>query len=123
MPFGRLPLSNWTLFASTLLEGTPQTLFDAAERKALKIGAAAHASFLDGHNLMDWCEANLNLVNHIDHAKDAISNLKQTATVATYKAAFDSRAAHAGNEGMHLLWWYSGLCMDFLVMGWLLPLS
>ena len=46
------PEDNWTLFASTLLECTPQTLFDAAEREAMKTGAAAHASFLDWHNLI-----------------------------------------------------------------------
>ena len=41
------PEDMWTLFASALLEGTQQTLFDAAERTALKIGAATHAGFLD----------------------------------------------------------------------------
>ena len=48
-------------------------------------------------------------MNHSDHAKIAIASLKQTGTVASYKAAFDALAAHAGNEGMHLFWWYQGL--------------
>ena len=46
---------------------------------------------------------------HSDHVKNAIANLTQTGTVATYKAAFDSLAARAGNEGMHLFLWYRGL--------------
>ena len=97
------------MFASTLLEGTPQTLFDAAEQVAMKHSDTAQAQFLDWSKFTHWCETNLNLVNHSDHAKIAIASLKQTGTVTSYKAAFDALAARAGNEGMHLFWWYQGL--------------
>ena len=103
------PISDWTMFASTLLEGTPQTLFDAAEQVAMKHSDAAHAQFLEWSPFKDWCETNLNLVNHSDHAKIAIAAWKQTGTVASYKAAFDALVARAGNEGMHLFWWYQSL--------------
>ena len=69
----------------------------------MKHSDAAHAQFLEWSHFKDWCETNLNLVNHSDHAK------KQTGTVASYKAASDALAARVGNEGMHLFWWYQGL--------------
>lgn len=52
------------MFVSTLLEGTPQTLFDAAEQVAMKHSDAAHAQFLEWSHFKNWCETNLKLVNH-----------------------------------------------------------
>lgn len=43
------------------------------------------------------------------HAKQSIQSLKQTGSVAAYKAAFDSLKVRAGNPGMHLFWWNQGL--------------
>ena len=46
----------------------------------MKHSDAAHAQFLEWSPFKDWCETNLNLVNHFDHAKIAIASLKQTGT-------------------------------------------
>ncbi len=64
---------------------------------------------LDWDSFTKWCELNLNLANHSARAKIAISNLKQVSTVSVYRAAFDSLASRAGNEGMHIFWWYQDL--------------
>lgn len=74
---------HYTLFTSTLLEGTPQSLFDVAEHRAMKIGAVAHASFLGWHNFKDWCEAKAESCQPLRSSKDAIANLKQIGTIAT----------------------------------------
>ena len=103
------PKSDWSTFASTLLENTPQTLFDTAETKARKTSPQGLENFLDWDRFTKWCDLNLNLANHSFQAKIAISTLKQVNTVSMYKAAFDSLAARAGNEGMHIFWWYQGL--------------
>ncbi len=103
------PKSDWSIFASTLLENTPQTLFDTAETKARKTSPQALENFLDWDRFTKWCELNLNLANHTSQAEIAISNLKQVSTVSVYRATFDSLAARAGNEGMHIFWWYQGL--------------
>ena len=66
-------------------------------------------NFLDWDNFTKWCELNLDLANHSSQAKIAVSNLKQVSTVPVCGAAFDSLAARADNEGMHIFWWYPGL--------------
>ncbi len=103
------PKSGWSTFASTLLENTPQTLFDTAETEARKTTPQALENFLDWDNFTKWCELNLNLGNHSAQAKIAMSNLKQVSTVSVYRAAFDFLASRADNEGMHIFWWYQGL--------------
>jgi len=76
------PKSDWSTFASTLLENIPQTLFDTAETKACKTSPQALENFLEWDSFTKWCELNLNLANHSAQAKIAISNLKQVSTVS-----------------------------------------
>jgi len=56
---------DWSTFASTLLENTPQTLFDTAEENASKTSPQALENFLDWDNFTKCCELNLNLANSI----------------------------------------------------------
>ena len=107
--FSGYPKTDWSTFASTLLENTPQTLFDTAATKARKNSPQALESFLDWDNFTMCCELNLHLAKHSLQAKIAISDLKQVSTVSVCRAAFESLAACTGNEGVHIFWWYQAL--------------
>ena len=87
----------------------PLDLFNAAESEAEDKGPDAHALFLAWDTFCDWCRANLYVADHEQHAKLALQSLKQTSSVAAYKAAFDTLKAQAKIPGMHLFWWNQGL--------------
>jgi len=72
---GRLsgyPKSDWSTFASTLLESIPQTLFNTADTKARKTSPQALENFLEWDSFTKRRELNLNLANH-----SAQANLQQ----------------------------------------------
>ena len=102
-------MSDWSTFASTLLDNVPLDLFIAAESEAEQLGLDAHSAFLEWHSFTEWCNDNLNVTDRDVQAKQSIQSLKQTGSVAAYKAAFDSLKVRAGNPGMHLFWWNQGL--------------
>ncbi len=99
------PKTDWSTFASTLLENAPQTLFSTA----CKTSPQALEDFHEWDSFTEWCELNLHFATHSTQAKIAISNLKQISTVSVYRSAFNTLACHAGNEGIHIFWWYQGL--------------
>ena len=104
------PVADWSTFASTLFDGVPSDLFDAAELTATKKGCSQLAAFLEWEAFTKWCTINLNVINHVDQARTAIASLKQTSTVAIYKAAFDVLVAQVGDDvGQQLFWWFQGL--------------
>ena len=51
------PKSDWSTFASTLLENTPQTLVDPAETEACKTSSQVLEN--DWDNFVKWCKLNL----------------------------------------------------------------
>lgn len=59
---------------------------------------ATHTLPLSWESLTKWCTINLNVTNHVDQARTATASLKQTSTVAVYKAAFDSLVAQVGSD-------------------------
>ena len=103
----------WSTFASTLLDGIPRELFDAAESVAESQGLAHVQAFLDWDNFTTWCTVNLNVADHVDQARSAIASLQQTGTVAAYKSAFNILLARLGADnasaGQHVFWWNQGL--------------
>ena len=93
-----------------MFDGVPSDLFDAAELTATKKGCSQLAAFLEWEAFTKWCTINLNVINHVDQARSAIASLKQTSTVAIYKAAFDVLVAQVGDDvGQQLFWWFQGL--------------
>ena len=88
----------WSTFASTLLDGIPRELFDAAESVAESQGLAHVQAFLDWDNFTTWCTVNLNVADHVDQARSAIASLQQTGTVAAYKSAFNILLARLGAD-------------------------
>ena len=98
------PKTDWSIFASTLLENAPHTLFGPAETEACKTSPQALEDFHECDSFTEWCELNLHFATHSTQAAIAVSNLKQISTFSVYRSAFNTFASHAGN-----CWWFQGL--------------
>ena len=92
---GWLDKSKWVMYASNFLSGTSRILWYAHKKAEMLTGGDFTATLHDWQNFMDWCHLHLDIPNRVEIAFAELDKLKQTRTVADFKAKFDVLFVHA----------------------------
>lgn len=105
---GQVDKSQYVLYAAGRLDGLPLQYWNARKSQARESGNLAEV--YDWNNFVQWCESTLQSQDRVKVAFTSLRSLKQTSSVAEYKAKFDVlciRAKIAPEQ--QLLYWYEGL--------------
>ena len=108
---GNLDKSNWVRYAVGFLEGPPKTEWLSHKQTAQLTNTVPEIMAWD--NFVDWAKLNFTTQNKSAAAYEQLQKLRQTTTVAAYKARFNPLALAAKlsiETQLHM--WYSGLKDD-----------
>ena len=98
--------SVWVVVAGNFLDRAPLELWEA--RKAQLVDQPLVLYSWD--DFMEWCISSFSVHNHERHALSQLGALRQTGSVAEYKAAHNVLAAKTSLPmQLRLLWWETGL--------------
>ena len=105
---GQVDKSQYVLYAAGRLDGLPLQYWNARKSQAREGGNLAEV--YDWNNFVQWYESTLQSQDRVKVAFSSLRSLKQTSSVAEYKAKFDVlciRSKIAPEQ--QLLYWYQGL--------------
>lgn len=86
---GRLDKSKWVMYASSFLSGTSRILWHAHRKAEMLTGGDYTVTLYDWQHFVDWCLLHLDIPNRVEIAFSELDKLRQTGTVADFKAKFD----------------------------------
>ncbi|KAL3135299.1 hypothetical protein ABBQ32_007497 [Trebouxia sp. C0010 RCD-2024] len=96
----------WVVFASNYLDKAPLQLWEARKTQLAEQPEVLYS----WDNFREWCLSSFSVHNHERHALSQLEKLRQTGTVAEYKAAHDVLAAQTTLPmQLRIFWWERGL--------------
>ena len=103
----------WTVFVSNFLDEAPLQLWEARKTQF----AAQPEVLYSWDTFREWCISSFSVHNRERHALSQLEKLRQTGTVAEYKAADDLLAAHTKLPmQLRIFWWERGLKEEIRTM-------
>ena len=96
----------WVVFASNYLDGAPLQLWESRKAQLAKQLDVLYS----WENFKRWCISSFSVHNHERHALAELEKLRQTGTVAAYKAAHNLLASQTILPmQLRIHWWERGL--------------
>ena len=96
----------WVVFASNFLAQAPLQLWEARKTQLTEQPDLLYS----WDNFREWCTSSFSVHNHEKHALQQLEKLRQTGSVAEYKAAHDVLAAQTALPvQLRISWWEQGL--------------
>ena len=112
--------SVWVVFASNYLDKAPLQLWEARKTQLSNQPELLYS----WDHFRKWCLASFSVHDHETHAISQLEKLRQTDSVAEYRAAHDVLAAQTTLPmKLRLFWWERGLKDEIRVMCSLDPLT
>ena len=110
----------WVVFASNYLDKAPLQLWEARKTQL----SSQPEVLYSWDNFREWCLSSFSVHDHETYAISQLEKLRQTGSVAEYKAAHDVLAAQTTLPmKLRLFWWECGLKDEIRVMCSLDPLT
>ena len=110
----------WVVFASNFLAQAPLQLWEACKTQLTEQPDVLYS----WDNFREWCISSFSVHNHERHALQQLEKLRQTGSVAEYKAAHDVLAAQTVLPmQLRISWWERGLKGEIRAMCSVDPLT